>query len=79
MYFSRCHAVTGEIGASLALWWRVRAEVVGSLDVAGATAALQAILPDDVRSAVISMRPKGKVPEASEPSRDLGAEGSHTG
>jgi len=26
--FARCQAITGEIGASVALWWRVRADVV---------------------------------------------------
>jgi len=79
MYFSRCHAVTGDIGASLALWWRVRAEVVGSLDVEGAMAALHAVLPDGATSAVVTMRPKGKVPSSGGKNREPDAEGSNAG
>merc|ERR1719330_2170936 len=65
LYFSRCHAVTGEIGASVALWWRIRAEVTQSFNAATAAKALQAALPADAASAVISMRPKGSIPKKS--------------
>lgn len=58
LYFSRCHVVTGEIGATLALWWRVREEVIGGFDVVAAAKALLAALPRDAPSAIITMRPK---------------------
>lgn len=60
LYFSRVRASQPDrdIGAAAALWWRVRAEVVGSLDAAGAAKALSKILPADAASAVITMRPK---------------------
>lgn len=60
LYFSRCNAVTGEIGATLAVWWRVRAEVVGSLDATSAGEVLRALLPQGVTSAVVTMRPRKK-------------------
>lgn len=60
LYFSRCHAIVGEIGAAIALWWRVRVEVVSAFDVAAAADALRAALPADSSSAVIAMRPRNK-------------------
>lgn len=58
LYFARAHAVTGEIGATMALWWRVRKEVADGFTVATAGAALRELLPEDAPSAVITMRPK---------------------
>lgn len=63
MYFSRCHAVTGDIGASVALWWRIRADVAGTFDSTQASATLREVLPEGATSAVVTMRPKGKVPQ----------------
>lgn len=64
LYFSRAYAVTGEIGATMALWWRVRAEVNAGFTAASAGDAFRALLPDGVSSAVIAMRPKPKWSEA---------------
>jgi predicted Zn-dependent peptidase len=58
LYFSRVHAVTGEIGDTMALWWRVRAEVSAALSPSSAGDALRALLPEGASSAVITMRPK---------------------
>lgn len=58
LYFSRCHAVTNEIGSTVALWWRVRTEVIGTFNAEGAAEALQIALPKEAPSAVITMRPR---------------------
>eukprot|EP00747_Dinoflagellata_sp_TGD_P192949 gnl/TRDRNA2_/TRDRNA2_58528_c1_seq1.p1 gnl/TRDRNA2_/TRDRNA2_58528_c1~~gnl/TRDRNA2_/TRDRNA2_58528_c1_seq1.p1 ORF type:complete len:912 (-),score=151.71 gnl/TRDRNA2_/TRDRNA2_58528_c1_seq1:14-2614(-) len=59
LYFSRGQAVTGEIGATVAFWWRVRSAAVEGLNAEGAMEALRKILPDNAASAIITMRPKG--------------------
>merc|ERR1712192_149610 len=61
LYFSRCHAVTGEIGASVALWWRVRIEVIETFNITVAADAFRSALPAGAASAFIAMRPKGKL------------------
>jgi len=58
LYFARVHAVTGEIGATMALWWRVRADVAANLTAASAGEAYRQLLPEGAPSAVICMRPK---------------------
>lgn len=58
LYFSRAHAVTEEIGATMALWWRVRRGVAEGFDVTAAGAALKDFFPEGSSSAVITMRPK---------------------
>jgi len=64
LYFSRAYAVTGEIGATMALWWRVREEVNAGFTASSAGDAFRALLPDGASSAVISMRPKRKWSDA---------------
>lgn len=77
LYFSRCHVVTGDIGATIALWWRARAEVVGAFSAEIASEALRATLPPHASSAVIAMRPKGgsKRPKIADESTTTLAEG----
>merc|ERR1719174_348482 len=58
LYFARVHAVTGEIGATMALWWRVRADVAAKLTAASAGEAYRQLLQEGAPSAVICMRPK---------------------
>jgi len=60
LYFSRCNAVTGDVSKTLAVWWRIRTEVVGSLTATSAAEILATVLPKGVNSAVITMRPTGK-------------------
>jgi len=64
LYFSRCHAVSGEIGKTIALWWRTRAEVVSAFDAEAATEALKAALPVGASSAVVAMRPRSSAKRA---------------
>ncbi|CAE8739418.1 unnamed protein product [Polarella glacialis] len=61
LYFSRCFAVTGEIGGTMSLWWRLREEVNTTFDESCASKVLQAILPAGAPSVVVAMRPKGNV------------------
>merc|ERR1712050_563302 len=56
LYFSRVQAVTGEIGATMALWWRVRAEVSQSLTPESAGDALRTLLPEGTSQAIITMQ-----------------------
>lgn len=65
LYFSRTQCVTKDIGATLALWWRVRSDVVENFDVKMADATLQQVLPEKAVTAVVTMRPKGKLPPAA--------------
>jgi hypothetical protein len=58
LYFSRAYAVSGDIGATMALWWRVRADVSATLTAAIAGDTLRQLLPEGASSAVITMRPK---------------------
>jgi len=58
LYFARAYAVSGEIGDTMALWWRVRAEVAEGFNAASAAVALKELLPEGTPSAVITMRPK---------------------
>jgi hypothetical protein len=58
LYFSRAYAVSGDIGATMALWWRVRAAVSASLTPAVAGNALRGLLPAGTSSAVVTMKPK---------------------
>jgi len=59
LYFSRCQAVTEDIGASMSLWWQVRSEVVSGFSTDIAWQTLLAVLPPSAPSAVVAMRPKG--------------------
>lgn len=58
LYFSRCQAVTEDIGESMALWWQVRSEVVTGFNTDIAHQTLLAVLPPSAPSAVVTMRPK---------------------
>jgi len=62
LYFSRCHAVTEDIGVTMELWWQAHSEAVESLDVARAQQVFRRLVPQDgdvaAQSAVITMRPK---------------------
>merc|ERR1712232_846143 len=58
LYFSRAYAISGDIGATMALWWRVRSEVSSSHTAAVAGDYLRKLLPENVTSAVITMKPK---------------------
>merc|ERR1719458_1057534 len=62
LYFSRCQAVTEDIGTSMALWWKVRAEVVSGFSTDIAWQTLLAVLPPGAPSAVVTMRPRGAKP-----------------
>eukprot|EP00929_Paragymnodinium_shiwhaense_P057052 TRINITY_DN28554_c0_g1_i1.p1 TRINITY_DN28554_c0_g1~~TRINITY_DN28554_c0_g1_i1.p1 ORF type:complete len:1131 (+),score=306.21 TRINITY_DN28554_c0_g1_i1:66-3458(+) len=66
LYFSRMNLVCGDIGASMATWWRVHAQVVEGFSVEKASEYLRQLLPGCVqgegskstRMAVVTMRPK---------------------
>jgi len=58
LYFSRCQAVTEDVGESMALWWQVRSEVVSGFNTDTAWQTLLAVLPPSAPSAVVTMRPK---------------------
>jgi len=79
LYFARCQAITGEIGASVALWWQVRADIVGSFDAAEALKVLHSTLPGDATSAVILMRPKGGRPKNADSTAPSAAAGDSSG
>jgi hypothetical protein len=58
LYFSRCNAVSEDIGTSLSVWWRARADVVNNVNGEKALEALRAFLPATAACAVVTMRPK---------------------
>mmetsp|Transcript_153092 Transcript_153092/g.266233 ORF Transcript_153092/g.266233 Transcript_153092/m.266233 type:complete len:655 (+) Transcript_153092:138-2102(+) len=58
LYFARANVITRDIGETMALWWRVRAEVMESFNAAIAGEVFRSLLPEGASSAVISMRPK---------------------
>ncbi|CAJ1328269.1 unnamed protein product [Effrenium voratum] len=68
LYFSRCYVAHRDIGSSMALWWRVRQEVLQSFDASLGQQLLQRAVPETGTSVCVAMRPKGgKVtPAASE-------------
>merc|ERR1712110_189120 len=57
LYFSRCNAVAEDIGTTLSVWWRVRADIVTSFNEATALEALRAFIPPTAASVVVTMRP----------------------
>merc|ERR1712232_544885 len=58
LYFSRCNAIAEDVGTTLSVWWRVRAEVLHSINEAKALEALRTFLPESAASVVVTMRPK---------------------
>lgn len=58
LYFSKSNAVIGDIGSTMAFWWRIRKQAIQELSEESATAAFKSFLPEGAASAVIIMRPK---------------------
>lgn len=58
LYFSRNFANSGNVGATMAFWWRIRGEVATSITATSAIQAFRELLPVGTRSAIIIMRPQ---------------------
>jgi len=60
-YFSRSFGITGDMGATMSVWWRTRMKTVETLTAEKAMACFHEVLPQESVNAIFMMCPKGKV------------------
>jgi len=56
--FSRHIVVMGNLGATVAMWWKAKAEAIETFTADLALSTLRTLIPDNGRHAVVTMRPR---------------------